>query len=137
MKVCKVLLSQKNFDVAYRRIDDGLRILSQVALGSQHKLVVDFLILKIRCFKGLRSLEDMLVALEELIEILKSTESLGDCDFLLFSNLYNKGRIHERLKDYRNAILAYQESTLYNTQNDSNVYFHLSSCYRHLKNYRQ
>lgn len=56
---------------------------------------------------------------------------------MLFSNLYQKGRIHERLKDYRNAILAYQESTLYNTQNDPKVYFHMSACYRHLKNYRQ
>jgi len=56
---------------------------------------------------------------------------------MLFSNLYHKGRIHERFKDYRNAILAYHESTLYNTQNDSKVYFHMSACYRKLTNYRQ
>ena len=48
-------------------------MLSQVAPGSQHKLVTDFLILKIRCLEGLRSLEDMVEALDELIEILKST----------------------------------------------------------------
>jgi len=72
-KVCKVLIAQKLFDLAYRRIDDGLRMLSQVAPGSQHKLVADFLILKIRCLEGLRSLEDMVEALDELIEILKST----------------------------------------------------------------
>ena len=56
---------------------------------------------------------------------------------MLFSNLYHKGRIHERMKDYRNAIIAYQESTLYNTHNESKVYFHMSTCYRQLKNYRQ
>ncbi len=136
-KVCKVLVSQKLFDLAYRRIDDGLRLLSQVAPGSQHIFVVEFLILKIRCLEGLRSLEDMVEGFEELIEILKSTQSLGDCNTMLFSNLYHKGRIHEKMKDYRNAIVAYQESTLYNSQNDSKVYFRLAACYRHLKNYRQ
>ena len=50
-----------------------MRMLSQVAPGSQRKLVVDFLILKIRCLEGLQSLEDMVEAFEELIEILKST----------------------------------------------------------------
>jgi type II secretory pathway predicted ATPase ExeA len=72
-KVCKVLLSQKLFDLAYRRTDDGLRMLSQEAPGSHQRLVVDFLILKIRCFEGLRRLEDMVETFEELIEILKST----------------------------------------------------------------
>ena len=73
IKVCKVLLSQKLFDLAYRRIDDGLRMLSQVVPGSQHKLVVDFLILKIRCLEGLQSLEDMVGGFEELIDILKNS----------------------------------------------------------------
>lgn len=72
-KVCKVLIAQKLFDLAYRRIDDGMRMLSQVAVGSQRKLVVEFLILKIRCLEGLQSLEDMVEAFIELIEILKST----------------------------------------------------------------